>query len=129
MIGERIKYFRASKGLSQKKLAKMTGLGRATISRLERGEANARTDTLEKIARALGVSSALLNVEIDDSSTTEMQKSGDLKAQGFKKIYDTLLSPELKKLETKIMNKFDTEIELLKEINKKIGRLEETREH
>lgn len=46
---------RKQAGLSQRKLAERAGVGRNTISRLERG-ANARYDTLDKLAKALGES-------------------------------------------------------------------------
>jgi len=44
---------RKQEGLSQKELAERSGVGKATISRLERG-ANARYDTIDKLAEALG---------------------------------------------------------------------------
>jgi transcriptional regulator with XRE-family HTH domain len=43
---------RKQEGLSQKELAERSGVGKATISRLERG-ANARYDTIDKLAEAL----------------------------------------------------------------------------
>ncbi|HEU5382135.1 MAG TPA: helix-turn-helix transcriptional regulator [Ktedonobacteraceae bacterium] len=42
-------------GLSQEDLARQSGVGIATISRIERG-ANAYYDTIEKLARALKIS-------------------------------------------------------------------------
>ncbi len=42
-------------GFSQEELARRSGIGRVTISRLERG-ANAHYDTIEKLARALKTS-------------------------------------------------------------------------
>ncbi|HEY7413759.1 MAG TPA: helix-turn-helix transcriptional regulator [Ktedonobacteraceae bacterium] len=46
---------RQQAGLSQRKLAERAGVGRNTISRLERG-AHARYDTIDKLAGALGIS-------------------------------------------------------------------------
>lgn len=46
-------------GLSQEELAERAGIGKITISRLERG-ANARYDTIDKLAEALGTTRARL---------------------------------------------------------------------
>lgn len=41
-------------GISQKDLAKLTGISQADISRIERGRANPSVETLNRIAKALG---------------------------------------------------------------------------
>jgi transcriptional regulator with XRE-family HTH domain len=52
----RLRELRHRRGLSQAELAKRTGLRRATIVALERGQSSPRLTTLEKLATALGVS-------------------------------------------------------------------------
>ena len=45
---------RASAGISQKKLAALTGIDQSDISKIERGAANPSVATLDRIAKALG---------------------------------------------------------------------------
>ena len=55
-MGYRIKQVRESKGMSQTELAEKSGITRATIWKLETDDtAVTTTDTLAKIAQALGV--------------------------------------------------------------------------
>jgi DNA-binding XRE family transcriptional regulator len=49
-----IKKLRKQKGLSQEKLAKLAGLPRRTIVRIESGQKNTTIDTLISIASAMG---------------------------------------------------------------------------
>ena len=53
--GQLIRDQREKQGLLQRELAHSTGLQVRTIGRIERGEADVRIGTLEKIANALGV--------------------------------------------------------------------------
>ena len=53
-LGERIRGFRESAGLTQEALARSADIGRVTLVRLENGEQTPRSRTLEAIARALG---------------------------------------------------------------------------
>lgn len=46
---------RTEKGLSQEKLAGLTGLHRTYVGSVERGERNVSIDNMERFARALGV--------------------------------------------------------------------------
>ena len=56
-MGYRIKQVRESKGMSQTELAEKSGITRTTIWKLETDDkAVTTTDTLAKIAQALGVS-------------------------------------------------------------------------
>ena len=52
---ERLKELRKLRALSQEELAEESGVGRATISRIERMETGAHGKTLRKLAAALGV--------------------------------------------------------------------------
>ena len=64
----RLKELRRLRALSQQELAEESGLGRATISRIERGETGAHGRTLRRLAAALGVGvEELVRVEANES--------------------------------------------------------------
>lgn len=53
---EKIRETRIAKGMSQKELSRLSGVSRATIIGLERGDvSNTKMDTLRKIADSLGL--------------------------------------------------------------------------
>ncbi|MEL6534348.1 MAG: helix-turn-helix transcriptional regulator [Bacteroidota bacterium] len=54
MIGQAIKRRRKELNITQPILADMAGISVNTLYKIERGEANPRLDTLEKIANTLG---------------------------------------------------------------------------
>lgn len=54
--GERIKHYRIKKGLSQKKLGEILGVSQQMIGQYENSSKTPKFETLEKIAKALGVS-------------------------------------------------------------------------
>ena len=54
-LGERIRQFRESAGLTQEALARTADIGRVTLVRLEKGEQTPRFKTLDSIANALGI--------------------------------------------------------------------------
>lgn len=56
IIGQRIRNYRLSQGLSQEKLAELSGCHPTYIGQLERGEKNATLESIEKISLALGIS-------------------------------------------------------------------------
>ena len=51
---ERLLLERARQGLTLEELSNRSGVGRSTISRIERGEVEARVYTIGKIAKGLG---------------------------------------------------------------------------
>ncbi len=55
IIGQRIRNYRTEKGLSQEKLAELSGCHPTYIGQVERGEKNATLESIEKIASAMGV--------------------------------------------------------------------------
>jgi transcriptional regulator with XRE-family HTH domain len=55
-LGKNIKNYRLEFGLSQEKLGIAAGLSQTYISEVERGLQNASIKTMDKIAKALGVS-------------------------------------------------------------------------
>ena len=56
ILGQRIRNYRTSAGLSQEKLAELSGCHHTYIGQIERGEKNATIESIEKISSALGVS-------------------------------------------------------------------------
>ena len=54
LIGNRIAQFRKEAGISQEKLAELSGVGYAHIARIELGRYSVGIDTLEKIANVFG---------------------------------------------------------------------------
>lgn len=51
----RIRQLREGKGVSLRELARLSGVGAATLSRIESGKANPRLSTLVLLADVLGV--------------------------------------------------------------------------
>ena len=62
-IGERIRQYRESAGLTQEALARAAEIGRVTLVRLENGEQSPRFKTLKAVADALGVDAPDLLVQ------------------------------------------------------------------
>lgn len=54
-ISLKVKFERQKKGLSQEALALEAGLSRNSISKIETGQVSPTIQTLEKIAKALGI--------------------------------------------------------------------------
>ena len=64
-IGQRVRNYRIEKGLSQEKLAELSGCHPTYIGQVERGEKNATLESIEKIASAMNISLAQLFEKID----------------------------------------------------------------
>jgi transcriptional regulator with XRE-family HTH domain len=64
-LGEKIRHYRKSKGLSQEKLAELSDLHRTYIGGVERGERNISLLNLIYIARSLGVTLSEIVKDID----------------------------------------------------------------
>ena len=62
-LGQRIRGFRGSAGMTQEALARAANIGRVTLVRLEKGEQSPRFKTLDAIAKALGIRVPELLVE------------------------------------------------------------------
>ncbi len=54
-FGEKVKYYRNKKNISQEKLAELAGLHRTYIGMIERAEKNITLLNIKKIAKALDV--------------------------------------------------------------------------
>lgn len=74
-IGERIRAIRQAKGLTQQKLADLSGLDYRYIGALERGERNFSVDTLEKVLAALKISFRELTLVDNKEGTKQAQQS------------------------------------------------------
>ena len=73
-VGQRIRNYRTQKGLSQEKLAELSGCHHTYIGQLERGEKNATLESVEKIAIALKLPLSKLFEKLggEDSGTTDI---------------------------------------------------------
>ena len=54
-LGERLRRLRTARGRSQAELAKRAGIARISVARIEAGHQSPRYETLEKLAKGLGV--------------------------------------------------------------------------
>ena len=68
LVGERIRFFRKERGLSQEELAYRAALHNAYIGQVERGEKNATLETLFKVSTALEIPLSKLfeKLEVDE---------------------------------------------------------------
>lgn len=55
LIKNKVKYWRKKRGLTQDKLAEISGLSRVSISEIERGTADTKISTIKALAKALDV--------------------------------------------------------------------------
>ena len=54
-FGEKLRKLRKQRGISQEELAGRAGLHRTYVSSVERGERNVSLETIERLARGLGL--------------------------------------------------------------------------
>lgn len=73
-IGEKIKYLRKQKGVTQTELAQLTGIHQVSIAKYEKDKMIPQPEQLEKIVEALNVSPMIF---FDDSSL-KLETRGDL---------------------------------------------------
>ncbi len=77
----KLKEIRKQKGITQKKLAELTGLNKVNICRWENGNANPDNETILKIAKALNVTTDYL-LGIDN----QIAQNGDLTQEELKEL-------------------------------------------
>lgn len=70
-IGKRIRSYRTKLGLSQEKLAELSGCHPTYIGQLERGEKNATLESIEKVASALNIPLSELFENLGGESSAE----------------------------------------------------------
>ena len=68
-VGQRIRSYRISQGLSQERLAELSGCHPTYVGQLERGEKNATLESIERIALALNVSLSTLFEKLGGKDT------------------------------------------------------------
>lgn len=70
-LGQRIRKYRTEQGLSQEKLAELSGCHPTYIGQIERGEKNATIESIEKISLALNISLSKLfeNISIQENDS------------------------------------------------------------
>ncbi len=54
-FGEKLRKLRKGRGISQEELAGLAGLHRTYVSSVERGERNVSLETIDRLARGLGL--------------------------------------------------------------------------
>ena len=89
LLGQRIKYFRKAKKLTQEQLAELVGMEPNSISIIESGRNFPTLNSLEKIARALDIELNILirysrtrtNSEIIDNINFELTKLSNEKLE------------------------------------------------
>lgn len=59
-VGEQIRDARKAKGLTQKELGAIMGLSESVVNKYETGKQNLSLETVQKVARALGVELTVL---------------------------------------------------------------------
>ncbi len=65
-VGQRIRYYRINLGLSQEKLAELSGCHPTYVGQLERGEKNPTIESIDRIAAALSISLSRLFEKIEN---------------------------------------------------------------
>jgi transcriptional regulator with XRE-family HTH domain len=88
-IGEKIRFLRLKKGLSQEQLALHAGINTSYLGQVERGEKNPTIKTLEKIAGGLDTTLENLIVHTIQCAETSTEK---------KTVLTVLSSDELKQI-------------------------------
>ena len=73
-IGEKIKYLRKQKGVTQTELAQLTGIHQVSIAKYEKDKMVPQPEQLQKIIEALNVSSMIFF----NDSTFKLETRGDL---------------------------------------------------
>ncbi|MBC3898719.1 helix-turn-helix domain-containing protein [Acetobacterium malicum] len=82
ILGKRIRSYRIQLGYSQERLAEKSSCHPTYIGQIERGEKNPTIESIEKIAKALGISLSQLFEKID----TENQSDKAIPAQSYELI-------------------------------------------
>lgn len=100
LFGERVKYYRKKKGLSQEKLSELCDLHPTYIGQIERGEKNASLETIMRVCKGLEVSPESVFEKLSyQQEQTAAQKAYDLFMQMPPEKQQTLLELLIKATE------------------------------
>lgn len=101
LVNQRVKAIREYRRLEGRKLAEMAGLSAAEISHIERNLRTPKTDTLQKIAAALDVTTSFLLGEDEDAN---LPMAGGLARQSAKVfLLRNPVSPQEREYVTRIL--------------------------
>ncbi len=119
MFGDIIRQARKKQNLSQRELAKLTGLTQAGISKLERGVCNPSLKTMRKINQVLKIQDKIFPPKehmIDNKIDTDVEKRIE------KRIEERLEVRIEERLETRLESRLKKEItkDLLNEFDKRL---------
>ncbi|MFE6074948.1 helix-turn-helix domain-containing protein [Paenibacillus sp. NPDC057886] len=78
IVGERIRYLRKNRGMTQEQLGEKVGLPQSYIGGIERGEKNISLDTLERIISALNIIPEEVFQTRKDTNNFEKEKRIDM---------------------------------------------------
>ncbi|GIP55311.1 helix-turn-helix domain-containing protein [Paenibacillus vini] len=78
IVGERIRYLRKNRGLTQEQLGELVGLPQSYMGGIERGEKNISLETLERIVNALNVKPEEVIFRTNDKADFEKDKLIDI---------------------------------------------------
>jgi transcriptional regulator with XRE-family HTH domain len=70
-LGANIRRERTSRRISQEKLALLANINPRTVAKIEAGELNIKTETLDRISRAIGCPRQTLTGEIDGTTQSK----------------------------------------------------------
>lgn len=104
-LGERLRYLRVDRGLTQAMVARRLGLTQGAIAQIEKGQVNLNIVTLRRIAEVLDVAPAVLLAE-DEVVVVDLKRIKKYKA--FKDLPPSLRLALLKL--NKLKRKFDGRI-------------------
>ena len=90
ILGKKVRSTRTVSGMSQEKLAELSGLHSTYIGQIERGEKCPTIDSIYKIARGLDISLSDLFKDIESKTNKEANNYADL-------IYDKIYALPLEK--------------------------------
>jgi transcriptional regulator with XRE-family HTH domain len=88
LVGERVRFVRKQKELTQEEFAEKSGLQYTYIGGIERGERNISLETLEKVAKELEVKA----IDLFDFKYVDVEKTDMMSKSNLLDIHQSLLS-------------------------------------